>query len=80
MRSHNRRPKTLGWASFPYPAYTGGCTTVGPLASAASTPLASAAPVMSGRSGHGPGVAQTDYSAIGDYTYFLDDVNQLTNL
>ena len=29
MRSHNRRLKTLGWSSFPYPAYTGSCTTVG---------------------------------------------------
>ncbi len=29
MRSHNRRLKTLGWSSFPYPPYIGSGTTVG---------------------------------------------------
>src|SRR5271166_6019359 len=38
------------------------------------------AAVRSGRSDHGPSVAQTDDLALGQSTYFLDDVNHMTNL
>jgi hypothetical protein len=38
------------------------------------------AAVTSGRSDHGPSVAQTDDLALGHYTYFLDGVNHVTNL
>jgi hypothetical protein len=33
------------------------------------------AAVTSGHGDHGPSVAQTDDLALGDYTYFLDEVN-----
>jgi hypothetical protein len=36
--------------------------------------------VTSGRSDHGPSVAQTDDLALGHSTYFLDAVNHLTDL